>query len=115
MNQIRVIAPYWDDESATWVFDEHDYGLIKEPFVLGVPQMIDNLVKDIDNAHQGFRLLFSHQPFPSFDKVLTRVSEDMGGWWYKDAEDRKGWLCPAMFHYFVKAPLNIYVKAESVQ
>ena len=24
----------------------------------------------------------------------------------------EGWLCPALFHYFDSAPLELYVKAE---
>ena len=46
-NQILVIAPYWLDSVGTWVFDDQDVGLDKEPFVEGVPEMIDELVADI--------------------------------------------------------------------
>jgi hypothetical protein len=34
-------------------------GLVQESFVGGVPEMIDELVADIPNARNGFRLLFS--------------------------------------------------------
>jgi hypothetical protein len=57
-NQINVIAPYWLDSVATWVFDDERVGLVQEPFVSGVPEMIDDLVRDILNARAGFRLLF---------------------------------------------------------
>lgn len=114
MNHMLVISPYWDDDSGTWVFDEANFGLIKEPFVLGIPHMIDNLVKDIDNSRSGFRLVFSSKQFPEYDNVLTRLFEDMDGWWYQDRQLNKGWLCPAMFYFFDKAPERIYVKAEAV-
>ena len=55
-NAIMVIAPY--RYQGTWVFDDSSAGLVREPFVAGVPEMIDVLVKDIPNADKGFRLLF---------------------------------------------------------
>ena len=39
-NAIMVIAPYWDNGTGTWVFDDETVGLVKEPFVEGIPQMI---------------------------------------------------------------------------
>jgi hypothetical protein len=69
-NQIRVIAPYWLDSVQTWVFDDPVAGLVQEPFVSGVPEMIDDLVAEIPQARQGFRLLFSAQPFPGFQRKL---------------------------------------------
>jgi hypothetical protein len=67
-NQIFVIAPYW--HAGTWVFDDPERDLHQEPFVFGIPEMIDELVKDIPNAQQGYRLLFSTQPFPGFQGHL---------------------------------------------
>lgn len=52
-NALIVIAPYW--YQSTWVFDDESVGLDKEPFVAGVPEMIDGLVKDIPNARSVFR------------------------------------------------------------
>ena len=71
-NQIMAIGPYWLDEVATWVFDDPAAGLAQEPFVSGVPEMIDLLVKDIPDARRGFRLLFSAAPFPGYQKRFTR-------------------------------------------
>jgi len=34
--------------------------------VEGIPQMINDLVQEIPNAREGFRLLFSTAPFPGF-------------------------------------------------
>ena len=47
-NQILVIKPYW--HLGTWVFDDPATDLVQEPFVSGVPEMINDLVKDIANA-----------------------------------------------------------------
>ena len=40
-NQIMAIAPYWHEGVGTWVFDDPAAGLQQEPFVSGVPEMID--------------------------------------------------------------------------
>lgn len=110
-NAILVIAPY--RYNGTWVFDDARFGLVREPFVAGVPEMIDMLVADIPDAVQGFRLTFSAKPFPDFDKKLTWVRGDMGGNYYKtDDPPMEGWICPAMFKYYDKAPAELYVKAD---
>ncbi len=112
-NQIMVIAPYWLESVGTWVFDDDAVGLVQEPFVSGVPEMIDELVADIPNARQGFRLLFSAEAFPGYQRKLTRLREEFGGWWYaRDEPKTEGWLCPALFRYFDEAPRGVYVKAE---
>lgn len=110
-NILMVITPYWYQD--TWVFDDESVGLNKEPFVAGVPEMIDNLVKDITNARRGFRLLFSSSPFPGYQVKLKRGKEEYDGYWYKvEGQSTEGWLCPALFKYFETAPKRIYVKAE---
>ena len=110
-NAIMVIAPYW--YNGTWVFDDASAGLKREPFVAGVPEMIDVLVKDVPNAKEGFRLLFSAHPFPGCQKKLSWLRGDMGGNYYKlDDPPMDGWICPAMFRYYKSAPRKLYVKAE---
>jgi len=113
-NAIMVIAPY--RYQGTWVFDDASAGLVKEPFVAGVPEMIDVLVKDIPDAEKGFRLLFSAQPFPGHQKELTWLRGDSGGNYYSlDDPQMEGWICPAMFKYYSTAPKNLYVKAEPIK
>ena len=115
-NQILVIAPYWLDNVGTWVFDDERVGLVQEPFVSGIPEMIDDLVRDIPNARNGFRLLFSASPFPGYQRKLTWLREEMGGNWYKaDQPAIEGWLCPALFHFFSDAPAELYAKAEALK
>ena len=38
-NALLVIQPY--RSHGTWVFDDPAVGLVREPFVSGIPQMID--------------------------------------------------------------------------
>lgn len=110
-NSIMVIQPYF--HAGTWAFDDPAAGLVQEPFVSGIPEMIDYLIRDIPNARNGFRLLFSAQPFPGWQQRLVRVREEIGGNWYSVPDlDMEGWLCPALFKYFETAPVEIYVKAE---
>jgi hypothetical protein len=112
-NQIFVIAPYW--HAGTWVFDDADRDLQQEPFVEGIPQMINELVQDIPNPREGFRLLFSTAPFPGYQRRLEWVREEMEGNWYRAHEPpMEGWLCPALFKFFDAAPPEIFVKAEPI-
>ncbi len=110
-NAIMVIAPY--RHQGTWVFDDSSAGLVKEPFVAGVPEMIDVLVEGVPEADTGFRLLFSANPFPGHQKKLTWLRGDSGGNYHSlDDPPMEGWICPAMFKYYSKAPERLYVKAE---
>ena len=110
-NSLLVIAPY--RHAGTWVFDDSSRGLSKEPFVAGIPELIDKLVADIPNADKGFRLTFSAEEFPGFDDKLVWKREDVSGnWYYSEKFKAEGWLCPALFKYFKKAPKTIYVNAE---
>lgn len=111
-NQVMVIQPY--RTHGTWVFDDPVHGLVQEPFVSGIPEMIDILVQDIPNSNEGFRLLFSAGEIPDFQKKIAWKREDGGGNWYQDPDTgMEGWLCPALFKYFVAPPQTLYVKAET--
>ena len=111
-NSLLVIAPY--RHAGTWVFDDSSRGLTKEPFVAGIPELIDKLVADIPNANKGFRLTFSAQEFPGFgDKLVWKRKDASGNWYYSETYKSEGWLCPALFKYFNGAPKTIYVKAEA--
>ena len=113
-NAIMVIAPYW--YNGTWVFDDPAVNLKREPFVAGVPEMIDLLVKEIPDAKGGFRLLFSANPFPGHQKKLAWLRGDSGGNYYKlDDPPMEGWICPAMFRYYKSPPPSLYVKAEPLR
>ena len=110
-NSIMVIAPY--RFNGTWVFDDPTAGLLREPFVGGVPEMIDVLVADIPNANKGFRLTFSALEFPGYQRKLTWVRGDSLGNWYRlERPPMEGWLCPALLRYYREAPKELYVKAD---
>lgn len=111
MNAISVLFPY--KYEGMWVFDDPAAGLVREPFVCGIDEMIESTVAAITNAEKGFRLLFSPTPFPGYMLKLEWRREEYGGNWYYCAEmGKEGWLCPALFKYFDKAPPELYAKAE---
>src|SRR2546423_1607614 len=96
-----------------WVFDDARVGLVQEPFVGGADEIIDLWTKDIPHAEQGFRMVFSAQPFPGYTGNLTWRREEMSGNIYYAADlDKEGWLCPALFRYFESPPEEIFVKCE---
>tara|TARA_Y100000310_G_C20473864_1_gene711424 strand:+ start:319 stop:747 length:429 start_codon:yes stop_codon:yes gene_type:complete len=112
-NSIFEIHPYWN--GGTWVFDDDSVGLVREPFVAGMPEILDSMVKNIKNAEKGFRLIFSATPFPEAYKLI-KIREEIGGNWYRTENKpyREGWLCPALANYFPEAPNDIYAKAEEL-
>jgi hypothetical protein len=110
-NSIFVISPYRAE--GTWVFDDERVGLLREPFVSGIPEMIDRFVARIPNAEKGFRLLFSAGPFPGYEiKLVWRREEYGGNWYFAEQVGAEGWLCPALLKYFEAAPREIYARAE---
>ena len=112
-NAILVIKPYWYNE--TWVFDDKRVNLYQEPFVAGMPEIINHITKDIPNAKNGFRLLFSANPFPGYQmKLIWQRKEEGGNWYYLEDLKMEGWLCPALFKYYKQAPKEIYAKAEAI-
>jgi len=113
-NSVMVIAPY--RHAGTWVFDDPNAGLVREPFVFGMPEIIDEIVRGIKGATKGFRLLFSAEPFPEHSvKLVWKRSEHGGNWYLAEKLDMEGWLCPALFKYFPRAPREIYARAESLK
>lgn len=113
-NAILMLQPY--KQTNTWVFDDPRVGLEREPFVAGIPQILDRLTSDIPDAGKGFRLLFSAKPFPGQQIELTWLRPETGGNWYRCEEyQSEGWLCPALGRYFHEAPKKLYARAEALR
>lgn len=111
-NQIMVIQPY--RFAHTWVFDDDAVSLVKEPFVCGIPEIIDQMTLDIPDAANGFRMLFSSSSFPSA-ACFDITHEEHGGAWYENEDFGTGWLCPALMLYFSKPPKTLYVACETLK
>ncbi|HWB58793.1 MAG TPA: DUF6717 family protein [Chthoniobacteraceae bacterium] len=111
MNAMSFLTPYKHD--GMWVFDDPLTGLVREPFVFGIDTMISSLTTNIPDAERGFTLIYSASPFPGYAAHLEWKREEYGGNWYFCPElGIEGWLCPALFKYFDKAPQTLYAKAE---
>jgi hypothetical protein len=110
-NSIFVIKPYlWN---GMWVFDDPAVGLVKEPFVGGMPEMIQKATQHMPGADQGFLAVFSANYFPGASIVLEWVREDSSGNIYRWAETgQEGWLCPALLKYFKEPPAKLYIQVR---
>lgn len=110
-----------------WVFDDREVGLKEEAFVFGISEMITSLIEKnpVPDASQGFRLTFSATPFDHQVELMWQATGDgspidspggrSSGNWYageQDGEEMKGWLCPALFHYFESTPMRIFVRVD---
>ena len=112
-NALVAIYPY--KYEGMWVFDDESVGLVKEPFVEGADEIIEQAIKlkGIEDAESGFRIIFSGGQFPNYDLKFHWLREGEGGNWYKvDQYNMEGWLCPALFKYFDEAPKEIYARFE---
>ena len=112
MNALRVIHPYKYEDM--WVFDDDRAGLVQKPFDSGADVIIERMVATIPNAEAGFSLIFSAQPFPGYQSRLEWRREEHGGNWYFSPDlNLEGWLCPALFKYFDKAPKELYAQFKA--
>jgi hypothetical protein len=112
-NSIMVLRPYkWE---GLWVFDGDKTGLLREPFVAGVPEILEALLGKqgipLEQAERGFRLIFSAIPFLGHHLSAKRIEEEGCGLWYEESVSKaRSWLCPALFRYFAIAPDNLHVR-----
>lgn len=134
MNVVNVIIPY--PYAGTWVFDDETRGLKAEPFIFGMPEIIDQVTQKAlgHTDRKKFRLIFSATGLPLYHIKLEKVKNPqttiknpdhpifdlmMVGAWYKVAqspftsiEGMTGWLCPATLQYFDDYPDEIYLYVE---
>lgn len=108
-----------------WVFDDHRVGLQYEALVSGTDLVADYITQPIKDAENGFKLIFSDEPFEGYQLEGKWVKEgkmylgDIIGNWYVwnhpniELPNIPGWLCPALFLYFENAPKMLYIRAEA--
>lgn len=111
MNSIFVIQPF--KKYGTWVFNDESRNLVEEPFVVGIPEIINKIIND--NDCNKFTLIFSDIEMPKYDLLLEKDNSRINivGTWYKCEKLKKtGWLCPALNIYFPRSPEKIYLKIQ---
>jgi hypothetical protein len=108
MNQINVINPYRTQYG--WAFDDENVGLIGEPFVAGIPEIIDSIVGSANN----FTAYFSHEFFPDSTFILNKIEDNVeaGSYYRLNNTEMVGWLCPATLKYFEDYPTQIFVQIK---
>ena len=110
-NSIMVIHPYL--HKGTWVFDDEDKNLQREPFIAGIDAMISMIVESENLDVDGFSVCFSASFMPGSHFTLDWVRNEGGGNWYKCPElGMEGWLCPALYKYFPDPPKKIYTLVQ---
>ena len=78
--------------------------------------MIDVAVErfGIEDATNGFLMIFSANPFPTANVQLDWERAEFAGNVYSwDAAQVEGWLCPAMNLYFERAPAKLFVEIKA--
>ena len=102
-NSLYIIQPYRD--LGTWLFDDESRNIIREPFVLGVPQMIDMYLEQKGIQANKFTLIFSNKDIPNADAKLIKERDlNEGAWYSLVGTDKEGWICPAILKYYETAP-----------
>ena len=96
----------------TWVFDDLEFGLVAEPLILGMSEMVDYLLgRQVDRAIIRFTGVFG-----IFPHTLRREEAHDDGFYYRlGGTDRRGWLCPATLHYFPEGhpeDISLWVAAK---
>lgn len=120
----HVIFMRWHKLFQQWCFDIPIVGIEDEPFVSGIPEIIDHHLakkKKLTSARDnGINVLFSGAPTkPKNFKLghyfkLVKLHEENGGCWYRDTTSKmEGWLCPNLFQFFATAPKQIHVCIRS--
>lgn len=98
-------------EKNTWMFNDESFNIIREPFVLGMSEMIDHYVNN--PTLNKTTIFFSHDKFPHCHE-LKLLNEDSDGGWYQDVDTKMvGWLCPVTRVYMKNIPEKIYFMVEN--
>lgn len=114
-NQINTIYPY--RTKAGWAFDDEEVGLKEEPFIAGIPDIINSIVGE----RNEFTAHISHSIIPNFTGHLKMIDPEEAlksgfipntGWYELEGTEMIGWLCPATLKYFKDYPDSIYFKIE---
>ena len=100
---------------STWQFDDERFGIIAEPFVMGMSEMISTYLPDDADKCTA---IFSLAKFPQCE-TLKLLDEEANGGWYELSDSQwsykigmKGWLCPVTRVYLNTIPKNIYFKIK---
>ena len=115
-NSIMVVKPYkWE---GMWVFDDEKTGLVREPFVAGVPEILEALLEQqgipVEEAEKGFRLIFSAIPFPGHQLSARRVGKREAATGMRNRSARLGVGCAPLCFGTSTRPRTTFMSVSSV-
>ena len=99
------------------MLDDREHGMMHEPFVFGMEQLLDRFAETMPHAHDGFQMYLSDKKMPDIRGlptgsagVLIRKEADAGGYWYYSSYfDLRGWMGNGgLTRYFSEPPSIIY-------
>lgn len=107
-------------DGGIWMFDDERVGLVQEALVAGMPEIIEKAISIFQpGCENRVGVVFSGLAFPGHHVKLDWVKSDehndpdyqtqIGNWYRWEEHNLEGWLCPALFKYFEKAPKELYV------
>lgn len=105
-NQIYCIEPW--KAGRVWLFTDEERGLVMEPLVAGIPEIIQHYAgEDATNV----QILFSSEQFKGAQSHLAKLPDQdprYGGTDYVAENGMVGWLCPALLEYFETPPEKLW-------
>jgi hypothetical protein len=102
-----------------WLFDDAARGLLGEPFVDGMDEIIDQVSGCIPRTHESrafIRFVFADFEALGCESVLVRDEPVHDGYFYRlEGTDMRGWLCPETLKYFPVFPDRIHFRCEVLE
>jgi hypothetical protein len=120
---IQSLYTYWlvEGDQGFWVFDFPSLAVEKEPFVSGIPEILEMLLAPDPVAleeikRKGFVILFDGHSKECPDAlksqgiILNKLRAESGGTIYQlEGTSFEGWLCPVLNKFFSESPERIFV------
>ena len=106
-NSIMMLSLY--KEGTTWAFDDATFGITREPFVMGMSEIISSY---LPAKAKKCTIYFSHTPFPQSEKLILLQEESNGGIYKVESSGMTGWLCPVTRIYMQGIPESIYFQVK---
>lgn len=106
-NSIMMLSLY--KEGTTWAFDDATFGITREPFVMGMSEIISSYLPE---KAKKCTIYFSHTPFPESEKLTLLYEEANGGVYKVESSGMTGWLCPVTRIYMQGIPESIYFQVK---
>lgn len=105
----RTVHAY-NDKGFWYIDDANGFSKADNQLVAGIPEIIESFVGTATRVV----IEYADEPFP--DSIcLSLISGNSTGSTYRgtiNGTEMEGWLCPVFFHYFKKAPENLYVRID---